>query len=177
MDIRANFTYDYRTIKDMVRRTSFRNPLSKLLLVLMYLMGLRVIWVGIRSLWFWGFDGTMMFLLLLMVGILGGYTWLLVRMPKIHFKNLGVNAGGAGEYLFREEDVVIDFRSDHETAHIVLKYTGLVKILDTPDYLYLMITKAQTYVVDKATIEGGTAEDLRARLQPVLGKKYKIKKR
>ena len=46
--------------------------------------------------------------------------------------------------------------------------------METGKYFFLFRNKRQIFAADKSTLEGGTAAEIREKLQPVLGKKYVI---
>ena len=44
--------------------------------------------------------------------------------------------------------------------------------METKKYFFLYENKRQIFVVDKTTLENGTAEEMREKISAVIGKKY-----
>ena len=71
------------------------------------------------------------------------------------------------------DDVLKTFTKSQEyNGEAAIEYSLFVKVYETSKYFFLFSTHNNVYPVDKSTIEGGSAEDIRAKLSPLLGKKY-----
>ena len=93
-------------------------------------------------------------------------------MPKIQYNSMSKMKNVGNDYVFYDDEITVSSVSEHLSAKDVLKYSIMVKAYETEKYFFFYISKRQVFVVDKATLEGGTAEDLRVKLLSVLGKKY-----
>ena len=95
-------------------------------------------------------------------------------MPKIQYNSMSKMKNIGNDYVFCDEEFTVSSVSEEFSGQNVTKYTILVKAYETEKFFFMYINKRQLFVVDKATLEGGTAEDLREKLSSVLGKKYII---
>lgn len=81
-------------------------------------------------------------------------------------------AGIRVDFVFSEDSMYVHSDSELHKTDSTMKYEVLFKVMETEERLFLFQTKAQAFVVDKSTIEGGSIEDLRKVIKDVLGKKY-----
>jgi len=63
-----------------------------------------------------------------------------------------------------------------DSGNMTLDYSQLKKAFECSEYIFITLTDGQNFGFSKANIENGTAEDIRNKLQAVLGRKYKIAK-
>lgn len=79
-------------------------------------------------------------------------------------------------FLFRDNDFTISSKTANGeyNAQVVINYTFPVKVIETDFYLYIYTSRNAAYIIDKRTIENGTIDNIRCKLMPLLGKKYKI---
>lgn len=61
-----------------------------------------------------------------------------------------------------------------DSGDMALDYSLLKKAFECSEYIFITTPYGQTFGFSKASIENGTAEDIRNKLQTVLGKKYRI---
>jgi FlaA1/EpsC-like NDP-sugar epimerase len=75
----------------------------------------------------------------------------------------------AGEKLY-EEKLMSEEGMRTTPNHLI--HIGSPIPFETDKFFFIYINKRQMFVVDKATIEGGTAKEISSKLASVLGKKY-----
>ena len=63
-----------------------------------------------------------------------------------------------------------------DNSDMTLDYSQLKKTFECSEYIFITTPYGQTFGFSKSGIEDGTAEEIRSKLQSVLGKKYKIAK-
>ena len=66
---------------------------------------------------------------------------------------------------FGEENIKTNIASSSMNSTGELEYSMIIKVDENKTDMYLYITKNQAYIVDKAKLEGGTAEELKAFLK------------
>lgn len=78
------------------------------------------------------------------------------------------------EYIFCDNVVKVFTKSEGYNGAAEMKYTLLVKAYETSKYLFLYQSNNQAFIVDKATVVGGSFEDIRKKISSFLGDKYFI---
>ena len=54
-------------------------------------------------------------------------------------------------------------------------YNVFCKVVETNEYIFLFLTERSAFLIDKSTIENGSEEEIRAKLQSAFDKKYKFR--
>ena len=98
----------------------------------------------------------------------------LYGIPKMRYKALGKLQGMENRYVFQDRGFLASSSNDVHNGQSNTDYAVLMKAYETSKYFFLFISKNQAYIVDKATVSGGPVDDLRGKLQSILGKKYYI---
>lgn len=95
---------------------------------------------------------------------------------KRQYKMMGKFQEQVNYYLFRDNDFTASSKTvnGEYNAQAVINYTFPVKVIETDFYLYIYTSKNAAHIIDKRTIENGTIDNIRCKLMPLLGKKYKI---
>ena len=102
--------------------------------------------------------------------------WARATAANRSFKKVKKDGIITNTFTFTDDTLEIVSKSDSIDSTGSIKYHALVKAIEDNDYIYIYPNKLTAYVVDKSTLEGGTAEELRAHLTSVFGKKkYKIR--
>ena len=78
------------------------------------------------------------------------------------------------EYIFCNEELKAYTKSVEYNGEVAIGYSFFVKVYETTRYLFLYQTNNQVVIVDKNTIEGGTAQDIRSKLTTYVKDKYII---
>lgn len=94
------------------------------------------------------------------------------------YKNLYKLQGTHNYFLFRDNDFTCASKSPtgEYQGNCLYSYTLIYRVVETKNHLVIYINKVQAHIIDKNTIEDGTIDNIRCRLMPLLGKKYKITK-
>ncbi|MBQ2062850.1 MAG: YcxB family protein [Oscillospiraceae bacterium] len=174
MRISASSTYDRETVRDMTRFMLFRNrkqePRKRMIMwtvLFCALMGTLI-----AEMVLWGFSAFTLVLVLLCAGILLLEWFFYLRLPEIQYKNAGKVADAKNEFVFTETGLEASSTASEYSGSSEMEYDTLYKIYETEAYLFLYLNKRQCFVVDKATIQGGTAEELRGALIEAVGNRY-----
>ena len=78
------------------------------------------------------------------------------------------------QYIFCDHEVKVFSKSQEYNSEAVIQYSLFVKVYETTKYWFLYQTNYHIFIVDKATVEGGTAEDIRNKLSAYVKNKYVI---
>ncbi len=174
MEIKAKCTYDYKTCKAMAHAYTYKKqkPVKAMLLHIFFafILGAADIYL-IQST-----DGDIsvyiiLGLCLLMVALEFVMYFL---MPRLQYNSMSKMKDISNDYIFRDDYFFASAGSEEYKGALTVKYSLLEKVMETGEYFILFQNKRQAYLVEKSTLEGGTAEDIREKLQPVLRKKYII---
>ena len=95
-------------------------------------------------------------------------------MPRIQYNSMSKMKDIGNSYTFHDEYFTAATDSEDYKGDSIITYTVLEKVMETGKHFFIFQNKREVFLVDKSTLEGGTAEEIRGRLQPVLGKKYII---
>ena len=101
---------------------------------------------------------------------------LVFAAPRLSYNQLGRFKDAESEYRFGDESFIALTSKDGINQQAEYSYDMIDKVIETKEFIFIYQTKNTAFYVDKATVEGGTAEDIRAIFQPRLGKKYIIRK-
>ncbi len=108
--------------------------------------------------------------------ILGGFLqlYLYVLLPNIQYKSLCKQADLENIYIFSVRSIHITSRGNGIDGETYIEYEAIYKAMETSEYIFLYQNKMQAYAIDKSTVTGGSAEDIRKILSDRLGNKYII---
>ena len=102
------------------------------------------------------------------------YCFLYFVFPKKSYESLANLKEAENEYVFCDDALKVSTVGTEYHGDAKIEYSLLVKAFESSKYFFLYQTKNQILIVDKSTIEGGTAEELRNKLSAVLRDKYSI---
>ncbi len=174
MEIKAKCKYDYKACKAMAHVYSYKKkkPLKTVLMHIALAFALALINIFIIQ--FAGADASNFFIIGLCFLMIVLELVMYFLMPRLQYNSMSKMKDMSNDYLFRDEDFTAATDSEEYKGDSVIKYTLLEKVMETGEYFLLFENKRQVFLVDKTTFEGGTARELREKLQSVLGKKYII---
>lgn len=169
MEIKATTMYDEKTMKDFIGFSLFKGRNYKVrrkiafwiwpVLILLQL-GLIALELAMR-LNIDTFD-TLIFAFFLCVLTWAGLFYLL---PAFLFRQSKKLLGTVNTFVFQKDGFLMSSESPLFKGDSTWQYSALYKVYETQSYLYLFITGAQAYILQKNGITGGSAEEIRARIE------------
>lgn len=173
MEITAKSKFDRKTITALTRLGISRkhNP-KKHFLLFSFLYGCVFLYVLLMKLWLQEHFHNALPILAFCAG---AYTLILFGYfvtPRLQYKALGKLQELEQNYTFTENSFSVTSDNPLYQGKSDISYSLLFKVMDTENYLFLYQTKRQVFVVDKSTLNQFEADQLRAWMAPVLGKKY-----
>ncbi|MBO5065451.1 MAG: YcxB family protein [Clostridia bacterium] len=69
--------------------------------------------------------------------------------------------GVENEYIFCDNILKVYSNGEHYNGKVEIEYSLFVNVYETSEYFFLYQTQNQVYVIDKSTITGGSAEDIK----------------
>ena len=163
MEIRANSQYDFETIRAFTHTLYYkkREP-KKSFTISMIFWGLMAVFAVFA----------LPEMLLVFLVVIGVELFQYVILPKIQYRLLAKFKGTENEFIFGEESFRVLSHTEAYQGEAEMRYELIVKVIENSRYFFIYQTNNQVYAVDKETITGGSAEDIRKRMEPGLGKKY-----
>ncbi len=174
MEIKAKCKYDFKTCKAMAHVYSYKkkNPLKTMILHFILAFVLAVLNFILIRLTGGEAINTVAFVCCLLIVVLELTMYFL--MPRLQYNSMSKMKDMANDYIFRDEDFTATTDSEEYKGDSVVRYSLLEKVMETSEYFFLFQNKRSVFLVDKTTFEEGTAQELRKKLFPILGKKYII---
>lgn len=167
MEIRANSKYDFETVRALTHAISYkkRDP-KKSFQISMIFWGIMAVFAVLAL-------PEMLLAFLVVLGIfLNLFQYFL--LPKMQYRLLAKLKGTENEFIFGEESFRVLSHTEAYQGEAEIRYELIAKVIENSRYFFIYQTNNQVYAVDKETITGGSAEDIRKCMEPGLGKKYMI---
>ncbi len=93
-------------------------------------------------------------------------------LPKIQYKSLSNMKETENEYIFCDDVIKIFTKNNEYNGSAEIEYSLFVKVYETSKFFFLYQTQNQVFIVDKSTIENGTAGDIKNKLLSYVKDKY-----
>ena len=172
MEIRAKCKFDFESIRALTHLSLFKkaNP-KKRLLTWSIISGILAVIIILEMIIF---SDAMLIELLCVAVILFLLGYLYFLLPKIRYKALAKMKAAENEYIFCDNVLKTFTKSQEYNGEAEVEYSLFVKVYETSRHLFLYQTNNQVFIIDKNTIEGGTAEDIRNKLSSFVKDKYVI---
>lgn len=173
MDIYGRSVLDYPSLEALIHLSMFKKKAPMGRLFFMTTCFLIVVAMDLLLYFTVGSHNIFFCVIIMAVLVLLTMFWIFV-LPSIRYKALGNMQGAENHYVFSEHYfTVTSYGAVHE-GQSSYDYSMLVKAYETSAYFFFFISQNQVFMVDKASVSGGTVFDLRWRVQSRLGKKYYI---
>lgn len=173
MEIRARCKYDFVSVKALMHLSLFGKHEPKKRFRLWTIIFSALMAIAILGIIFFR-DATFVMLLCAGIIIILLECYLYFLLPKIRYKAMANMKEVENVYIFSDNVLKISAESKEYNGESIIEYSLFVKAFETSKYFFLFQTNNQAFVVDKSTIEGGTAEDIRNKLSAFIKDKYFI---
>lgn len=172
MESKASAIYDYKSMKSLIHLGIYKkkNPSLSYWIWTIIALALISIFVIFRDSLLDSTYSIVLITLLAFLTVMTSFSYFI--LPIISYRSMKKLAGIRVDFVFSEDSMYVHSDSELHKTDSTMKYEVLFKVMETEERLFLFQTKAQAFVVDKSTIEGGSIEDLRKVIKDVLGKKY-----
>ena len=174
MEIKASCTLDLNAIKALNGLMMFRKNDPKKRMILWGIIYAVIIVCVIMLIATYGLtDEFALYLFMLFAFLLLG-CYLYFLQPRVQYKAMAKLKNAENRYVFRDETMDIISAADAFNGQSELRYSVIVRAMETSKYFFIFQTKNQAFLVDKSTITDGTPEQIREKLRSHLGKKYML---
>lgn len=167
MEIHAKCCFDFESVKALTHLSMYRkvNPHKCFMLIVIFfglslLMALFLIHSRVLS------------IVSCAIFILGCFLHFVY--PRIQFRALNKLQYMENEYTFFDDHISVSSKGEEYNGTAELKYSLIPKVVESSRYFFIYQSKNAVFIVDKATITGGSVEDIRDKLIGFVGKKYMI---
>ena len=143
-------------------------------------MGLReifcftLLFVIIAELIVFGFDSALSNLIYVDLFIIALDLYLYFVAPKLRYRALEKMKDIENNYLFKDNALKVSSKSEEYSGEAEIEYSLFIKVYETSAYFFLFQPNNQAFIIDKSTIEGGSADDIRNKLTSFVKNKYFI---
>ena len=168
MEIKGRCKYDYKTCRAMAHAYSYKksNPKRAMLIHIMIALILGAADAYVIRTHESQIAHIFILVLCLLMIALELVTYFL--MPRLQYNSMAKMKDMENSYVFRDEDFIAATQSEEYQGDSVIKYSLLEKVMETGEYFLIFENKRQAFLVEKSTLEGGSAQELRCKLQSVL---------
>lgn len=91
------------------------------------------------------------------------------------YSKAGKMKNAKNEYVFTDNEIREFSYGEGIESKTSIAYTDIIKVIETHKFFFLFIIKQSAYIIDKQTVEGGTAEELKMELLAYCPKKYEVR--
>ena len=171
MEIRAKCKFDFDSIRALTHLSLFRraNP-QKRFTTWTIISAILLLVIILEAIAFSDTSLVKYIFLAVLLILLECYFYFL--LPKIRYKALAKMKETENSYVFCDDVLKVFTKSPEYTGEAEVEYSVFVRVYETSKYFFLFQTNNQAFLVDKSTIEGGTAEDIKNRLTTLGKGKY-----
>jgi len=170
MEITASHKYTYKSYKKFFKLTI--GWLNYLFIALEIILAINII-ISLFGLVFGGSD-----IISLVMFILLEIFWIAFHLyfPRLSYKKTSIAKDASDNYVFYDDKLLVKSESKGVSSEGSVEYKVIKKVYETGEMFYVYISQQQAFIVEKATIAGGTADDIRNLLIKSVGQnKYKFK--
>ncbi len=172
MEVKAKCKYDYEACRAVSYIANYRkqNPVKAIITHLIIEAALVAGNLFVITTIGWNFSNMLMLVLLSIVAVLDLFMYFVI--PRLQYRSMSKMKDLENRYVFLDDYFSAVTVSEEYSAEATIRYSLLEKAFETSRYIFLFENKRQTFIVDKLTIDNGTAEQVRERIVSVLGKRY-----
>ena len=174
MEIKAKCTYDLEAVTALTHLTLFKKADPKKRFVLWNVTFLVFLAVVILEIITFGVNGSLVMLLIVDVVWVALAYFLYYIIPRLQYKALSRLKNIENKYSFSANSLKVVAENEEYKGETEIEYTMLERVYETSKYFFLFQTKNQVLIVDKTTVEGGRAEEIRDSLTAKMKDKYII---
>ena len=172
MEIKAKCKYDFESVKALAHLVMYKKADPKKRLKFWTVVYAIIFAIVVLEMLAFGMDTVLFRALAVGIAILLlMYGWHFI-VPKTQYKALAKLQNSENEYVFCDTFLKVSTKNNEYNGESVIEYSYFVKAYETTKYFFLFQTNNQAFLVDKNTIEGGTAEEIRNKLSGLLKNKY-----
>ena len=172
MEISAKCKFNKDSIRALAHLATFKKSDPKKTVIIRAVLCVILLLVIIAEIVVFEFDIIPIVLIVVDILVIAIDCFMYFLLPRIQYKALAKLKDAENEYVFCDNVLKTYTKSKEYNGEAEIEYSLFVKVYETSKYLFLYQTNNQVLIVDKNTIEGGTAEDIRNKLSTSVKEKY-----
>lgn len=172
MNIKAKCVYDYETCRAVAHIASYKkaNPKKTVIMRFIFVLAFVALDLYVMNMSEISFVNYMYLACGAFIILLDLFMYFI--MPVVQYKSMSKMKDLENSYIFYDDEFTAACNSEEYSGQAAVKYSLLIKVMETKKYFFLYENKRQIFVVDKTTLENGTAEEMREKISAVVRKKY-----
>ena len=174
VEIRAKCKFNKDSIRALAHLATFKKANPKKTVIMRTVLCVILLLVIIAELVVFEFDIIPIVLIVVDILVIAIDCFMYFLLPRIQYKALAKMKDAENEYVFCDNVLKTFTKSQEYNGEAEIEYSLFVKVYETSRHLFLYQTNNQVFIIDKNTIEGGTAEDIRNKLSSFVKDKYVI---
>lgn len=174
MEIKVSSKYDWETVKKFY---NFNNLTRRRGLLVFFVIWFVFMSIPLANMIISGnFTSESAPTLTLFIVLTIAIVFIYIGLPKVRYNKNKIIHNSENFFAFGEDEIAIKSNNQLHNESCTIKYNAIWRIYETKGFIYIFINPNQANIVDKSTVEGGSAMDLRMLLISKIGAdKYKIK--
>lgn len=172
MEIRAKCKYDFESVKALAHLSTYKKSNPKKTVKLRAILCFVLLLANAAELIAFGFSFVSIILIVAVLLIIAIDLFMYFALPKIQYKSLAKMKGVENSYIFNDDALKVIMKSTEYNGEAEIEYLMFGKVYETSEYFFLFQTNNQAFPVDKSTIEGGSADDIRNKLYSFVKDKF-----
>ena len=174
MKIQAKCKFDFESIKALTHLSTYRKANPKKAVQLRTILYCALLFIIVAELVAFGSDLILIILIITDILAIALAAFMYFGLPRIRYNYLAKMKSAENDYIFYDDVLKVFTKSEIYNGEAEIAYSLFVKVYETSAYFFLYQTANQVFIIDKSTIEGGSAEDIRNRLSLFVKDKYII---
>ena len=172
MEITAKCKFDKAAIRALAHIQVYRRSEPKKAFFTKVIWGFVLLLVLLAELVIWGLHAFPLLMLGFTVLIIVWEYYMYALFPLVQYRTLAKMKDMENTYTFYDDAVKIITKSEEYQGEARMEYTMLKKVLETSEYFFLYQTNNLVFIVDKSTVENGTAKEIGDRLSVYVKDQY-----
>lgn len=172
MEIKARCKFDKESIKALTHLSSYKKFNPEKTVITRAVLCLVLMLLLVAELIEFDFNIIPIILIIVLILIIVIDCFMYFVLPVIQYKSLAKTKESVNEYIFCDKSFNIKTQSEEHIGETKIEYSMIWKAYETSRYFFVYLTKNQVFIIDKSTVEGGAAEDIRNKLVEFLNDKY-----
>ena len=172
MEIKATCKFDEGSIRALAHLSTFKRFNPQKSFIAKIAVSAFLLLVIITEIFLFGMDSTLITLIIVVFSVIVIDCFMFFFFPKMQYKALAKMKDAENEYVFCDDVLKAFSKSKEYNGEAEIEYSVFVRVYETIKYFFLYQTNNQAFIVDKATIEGGTTEEIKNKLYSFVKGKY-----
>lgn len=174
MEIKAKCKFDLDSIKALTHVSTYKKSNPKKTVLARAIFCSVLLLAATVQLALFGFRSILILLIALDLLIVAIDAFMYWGLPRIQYKAFVKLKDAENDYIFTNDVLKVTTKGEIYSGEAEIGYSLFTRVYETSKYFFLFQANNQAFLIDKSTIEGGSAEDIREKLSSYVGSKYTL---